>query len=372
MYTANTMASISEAIGLALKGSASPPAVDTRRSQFCYETGRTVMELLENSIRPRDILTVDAFENAIRVLQAIGGSTNAILHLLALSREVGVSLSLDDFERIRRETPHIADVRPGGKYVMSELDKVGGVPLIMKKLLEKNLLNGNALTVTGKAVKENLEPMHFVEDQDVVRPVESPINSMGTDVILRGTLAPEGAVVKVAGLKRLVFSGRARVFDSEDDAFDSIAKRQITEGDIVVIRYEGPKGGPGMREMLSVTAAIVGQGLGDKVALVTDGRFSGATRGLMVGHISPEAASGGPIALLKDGDQIIIDAERGRVDVDLTEKEMSQRRSNWTPLKPKYEWGVLAKYASLVGSASEGAVCLPAVGKQKLVAAIAR
>jgi dihydroxy-acid dehydratase len=359
MYTANTMACISEAIGLALPGSATPPAVDTRRAQFCFETGRAVMNLLERGIKPRDILSYEAFENAIRVLQAIGGSTNAILHLLALSKECGVKLSLEDFERIRRKTPHIADVRPGGKYVMSDLDRAGGVPLIMKKLLEGNMLNGNTLTVSGKSVKQNLETFQFDEKQDVVKPVESPINPTGTDVILRGSLAPEGAVVKIAGLKNIMFSGKARVFDSEEEAFDSIAKREIQEGDIVVIRYEGPKGGPGMREMLSVTAAIVGQGLGEKVALVTDGRFSGATRGLMVGHVCPEAARGGPIALLKDGDKILIDARKNKLDVDLSESELNGRRKHWRPMKPRYEWGALAKYASLVGSASEGAVCRP-------------
>ena len=360
LYTANTMASLSEALGLALPGSATPPAVDGRRSQMVYETGRAALRAVEEDLKPRDILTFETFENAITLLQAIGGSTNAILHLLALSREAGVKLELDDFERIRKKVPHIADLRPGGRYVMADLDTVGGVPLIMKKLLEKKMLHPGCLTITGKSVKENLGSFKFPEKQQIVRPIESPINPHGTDVILRGTLAPEGAVVKIAGLDFFKFKGNAKVFDREEDAFDAVAKKnKIRDGDVVVIRYEGPKGGPGMREMLAVTAAIVGQGLGHKVALVTDGRFSGATRGFMVGHVSPEAARGGPIALVKEGDEIEIDAEKGKIDLIVSPKELSKRKKAWKPRESKYKWGALAKYASLVGSASEGAVCFP-------------
>lgn len=367
MFTANTMASISEAIGIALPGSASPPAEDPRRDQVCFETGRAVMNLLDNGIRPRDILTFEAFENAIAVLNAIGGSTNAVLHLLAIATEARVKLAYSDFERIRKRTPHLASMRPGGEYVMFDLDRIGGVPLLMSKLLEKNLLNGDALTVTGKTMKENLASFRFnvPADQQVLKPVESPIHSTGTVKILKGSLAPEGAVVKTASVKMLKFEGKAKVFNSEEDTFAALSKGRIFEGDVVVLRYEGPKGGPGMREMLAVTAAIVGQGLGQKVALITDGRFSGATRGLMVGHVAPEAAVGGPIALLKNGDTISIDAEKGKLDVKLTKKELAARRKKWKPLKPRYTWGVMAKYASIVGSAAQGAVTLPYPGKDR-------
>ncbi len=359
LYTANTMACMSEALGLALPGSATPPAVDGRRAQFVFETGRATIRAVEEDLKPRQILTYEAFENAISVLQAIGGSTNAILHLLALSKEVGIKLALEDFERIRKKIPHIADLRPGGRYVMYDLDRVGGVPLIMHKLFQKGMLHGECLTVTGKNLKANLEGVRFVENQDVVRSVDNPIRPNGTDVILRGSLAPDGAVVKVAGLETLKVRGSAKVFDREEHAFDAISKRKIQEGDIVVIRYEGPKGGPGMREMLQVTAALVGQGLGQKVGLVTDGRFSGATRGIMVGHVSPEAFVGGPIALVRDGDQIQIDAEAQRIDLLVSDSELERRRKEWRAPEPNYKWGALAKYASLVGSASEGAVCYP-------------
>jgi len=361
MYTANTIACMSEALGLALPGSATPPAVDGRRAQVVFETGGAVMRAIQADLKPRDILTFEAFENAITVLQAIGGSTNAIMHLIALAKEVGVKLTLDDFERLRRKVPHIADLRPGGKYVMFDLDKVGGVPLIMHKLFRKGMLHGGALTITGKNLGENLRGVKFLETQDVVKPVESPIRSQGTDVILRGSLAPEGAVVKIAGLEFTKFRGSAKVFDREELAFEAIARRKVVAGDIVVIRYEGPRGGPGMREMLQVTAALVGQGLGNKVALVTDGRFSGATRGFMVGHVSPEAQVGGPIALVRDGDEIEIDAESGRIELVVSEEEIEKRKARWKPPEPKYRWGALAKYASLVGSASEGAVCYPRI-----------
>lgn len=361
MYTANTMASISEALGIALPGSASPPAEDIRRSDMCFETGRAVMNLLRNEIRPRDILTFEAFENAITILNAIGGSTNAVLHLLAIAKEAHVKLDYNDFERIRKRTPHVADMRPGGFYVMLDLDRIGGVPLMMSKLLEKGLLHGDVLTVTGKTLKDNLMNMKFSPpaDQKVLKTMDAPIHRTGTLKILKGSLAPEGAVVKIASVHNLKFEGRVKVFNREEDAFDAISKGKIIEGDVVVIRYEGPKGGPGMREMLAVTAAIVGQGLGEKVALITDGRFSGATRGLMVGHVAPEAAVGGPIGLLKNGDVITIDAERGRIDVSLSKKKLLRRQKKWKPLKPRYTWGVMAKYAYLVGSAAQGAVTAP-------------
>jgi dihydroxy-acid dehydratase len=361
MYTANTMASISEAIGIALPGSASPPAEDPRRAQMCYDSGKAVMHLLENRIRPKDILTFEAFENAITVANAIGGSTNAVLHLLAISHEIGVKLTLEDFERIRRKTPHIADMRPGGFYVMLDLDKIGGIPLLMKSLMKKNLLNPNVMTATGKTLKQNLDSIQisFDVNQKVLKPIEAPIHDAGTLTILRGSLAPDGAVVKVAGVKTSEFKGKAKVFDREEDAFDAVSKREIKEGDIVIIRYEGPKGGPGMREMLGVTAALVGQKLGEKVALITDGRFSGATRGLMIGHVSPEAYVGGNIALVKDGDEIKINVEKNSLDLMVSESELDQRRKSWKPRKPNYETGALAKYASLVGSASEGAITKP-------------
>ncbi len=361
MFTANTMASISEALGLALPGSASPPAEDDRREKMCYDTGRAVTNLVEQNIRPRDILTFDAFENAITILNAIGGSTNAILHLLAISNEAGIKLSYNDFERIRKKTPHLADMKPGGGHVMLDLDKIGGIPLILKKLTEKNLLHDDVLTVTGKTLKENLDSISIqtVENQNVVTPIDAPIHSTGTAMILKGSLAPDGAVVKIAGVKKTRFTGHAKVFDREEDAFDSVANEEIKDGDVVVIRYEGPKGGPGMREMLAVTAALVGQGLGNKVSLVTDGRFSGATKGLMIGHVAPEAFVGGNIALVKDGDEISINIEENSINLNVSEDEMKQRRNEWKQPKPNYTSGALAKYASLVGSAAQGAITKP-------------
>ncbi len=361
MFTANTMASISEALGLALPGSASPPAEDDRREKMCYDTGRAVTNLVEQNIRPRDILTFDAFENAITILNAIGGSTNAILHLLAISNEANIKLSYNDFERIRKKTPHLADMKPGGGHVMLDLDKIGGIPLILKKLTEKNLLHDNVLTVTGKTLKENLDSISIqtVDNQNVVTPIDAPIHSTGTAMILKGSLAPDGAVVKIAGVKETRFTGHAKVFDREEDAFDSVANEEIKDGDVVVIRYEGPKGGPGMREMLAVTAALVGQGLGNKVSLVTDGRFSGATKGLMIGHVAPEAFVGGNIALVKDGDEISINIKENSINLNVSEDEMKQRRNEWKQPKPNYTSGALAKYASLVGSAAQGAITKP-------------
>lgn len=358
LYTANTMSSALEAMGLCLPGSASIAAVDPRRYEAAHMTGKTVMRLIENGIRPSDILTFEAFENAIAVIQAMGGSTNSFLHIPAIAHEAGVKITLDDFERIGRRTPHIADLRPGGRYVMVDLDRVGGMPLIMKKLLEKGLLHGDALTVTGRTVRENLEAAHIdANEQDVVRDTLNPLYPEGRLRVLKGNLAPEWAVTKVSGLTRLRHEGPARVFDCEEDAFVAINRREIASGDVVIIRYEGPRGGPGMREMLAVTAAIMGQGLGDKVALVTDGRFSGATRGLMVGHTSPEAQVGGPIALLRDGDRVTIDADRRLLTVDLTDAEIAKRRTNWEPPKLKYGRGALHKYAQIVQSASIGAIC---------------
>jgi len=362
MFTANTMASISEAIGLALPGSASPPAEDDRREKIVYDTGKACTKLLELRIKPRDILTFEAFENAIIMLNAVGGSTNGILHLLALAHEAGIKLSYEDFERIRKKTPHLADMKPGGNYVMNSLDKIGGIPFILKKLDEKGLINGNCITVTGKTIHENLESMSIPEtDQNIVKSIDNPIHNVGTAVILKGTLAPEGAVIKTAGVEMIKFTGKAKVFEREEFAFDAVAKGEIEEGDVVVIRYEGPKGGPGMREMLSTTAALIGQGLGKKVAMATDGRFSGGTRGLMVGHIAPEAFVGGPIALVKDGDEISINTEDNTINLHVSEDELSKRKQAWKSPKPNYTTGALAKYASLVGSASQGAITSPII-----------
>ena len=360
MFTANTMASISEAIGIALPGSASPPAEDDRRGKIVYETGKACTELLAQNIKPRDILTFESFENAITMLNAVGGSTNGILHLLALANEVGIKLTYDDFERIRKKTPHIADMKPGGGYVMNSLDKIGGIPLIMKKLLDNNLIHGSALTVTGKTIEENIRQYKIsTTDQQIVREVENPLHSAGTAVILHGNLAPEGAVIKTAGVEMTKFSGEAKVFDSEESAFDAVAKGEIKEGDVIVIRYEGPKGGPGMREMLATTAAIVGQGLGKKVAMITDGRFSGGTRGFMVGHVAPEAFVGGPIALVKDGDGIQINIETNNIQLNIPDGELTRRSQEWKKREPNYKSGALAKYAFLVGSAAKGATTDP-------------
>ena len=361
MFTANTMASISEMIGLALPGSASPPAENDRREKIVYDTGKACVNLLEIGIKPSDILTFEAFENAITMLNAVGGSTNGILHLLALSNEAGIKLTYDDFERIRKKTPHIADMKPGGNYVMNSLDKIGGIPFIMKKLDDKSLIHSNALTVTGKSIKENLTKMTIPEqsDQQVVKSVETPIHDVGTAVILKGSLAPDGAVIKTAGVDMTKFIGTAKVFDTEEVAFDSISKGEIEEGDVVVIRYEGPKGGPGMREMLATTAAIVGQGLGKKVAMVTDGRFSGGTRGFMVGHVAPEAFVGGPIAFVKNGDKISINTEDNSINLEVSSDELENRKRGWSVPKPKYVSGALAKYALLVGSAANGAITDP-------------
>ena len=362
MFTANTMASISEAIGLALPGSASPPAEDDRRGQIVYDTGMACASLLKLGIKPLDILTFEAFENAITMLNAVGGSTNGILHLLALSHEAGIKLSYDDFERIRKKTPHLADMKPGGNYVMNSLDKIGGIPFVLKKLLDQNLIHGNEITVTGKTIQENINEFSMPDapEQQIVKSTENPIHNVGTAVILKGTLAPDGAVIKTAGVEMTEFTGTAKVFDREELAFDAVAKGDIDEGDVVVIRYEGPKGGPGMREMLATTAALVGQGLGKKVAMVTDGRFSGGTRGFMVGHVAPEAFVGGPIALINNGDKISISTDNNSIDLHVSEDELKKRKQEWKKPIPNYTSGALAKYASLVGSAAEGAITIPA------------
>jgi dihydroxy-acid dehydratase len=358
MYTANTMASIGEAIGISLPGSASPSAESEQRHQICYDTGKAIYNLIENNILPSDIMTFEAFENAISMANAIGGSTNAVLHILAIAKEVGVKLEMKDFERIRRRTPHIANMRPGGFYVMADLDKIGGIPIVLKKLLEKDLLHGDVMTVTGNTMRNNIESWPFTksECQDIVKPIENPIHTEGVLKIMYGSLAPEGAVLKIAGVTNNKFIGKAKVFNAEEDAFKAISNRLIVQGDVVVIRYEGPKGGPGMREMLAVTAALVGQGLGEKVAMVTDGRFSGATRGFMIGHVSPEAMVGGPISLVKDHDQIVIDTLKGKIDLMISKTELNKRKKKWKPIKPHYRIGAIAKYSSLVRSASDGAV----------------
>lgn len=358
MYTANTMAAVGEALGLSLPGSASPPAVDYRREVFARESGTRAAELVaQGGPLPRDILTKEAFENAIAVTMALAGSTNAVLHLLAIAREAGVDLQLDDFDRIARDVPHLVDVRPAGRFVMSDLDHVGGVPVVMKELLDHGLLHGDAITVTGKTVAENLAALApQAPDGEVVRPFARPIHPWGGTAILRGNLAPDGAVMKAAGAEGLVFRGSAKAFDSEQDAFAAVTSGRIGPGDVMVIRYEGPKGSPGMPEMLAVTAAVAGAGLGKDVALITDGRFSGATKGFSVGHIAPEAFVGGPIALVRDGDQIVIDADARKIEVVVDDAELERRRAEWTQPAPRYTHGALAKYARVVGQADHGAV----------------
>jgi dihydroxy-acid dehydratase len=357
MFTANTMACVSEAIGLALPGSAAVPAIHPDRVDVCKRTGEAALDMLQRGIRPRDILTKEAFENAMAVAVAVGGSTNAVLHLLAIAREAEVPLTLDDLAAVCERTPHIADLKPGGKYVMADLHRIGGVPVVLKELLKGGFLNGGALTVTGKTMAENLAAINVAPDGEIVHPIDKPLAGGSTIVVLRGNLAPEGSVAKVASVSSLQFRGRARVFDGEEACFDAVDRREVQAGDVCVIRYEGPKGGPGMREMLATTAALVGQGLGDQVAMVTDGRFSGATRGLMVGHVAPEAQVGGPIAIVQDGDEITVDAQHKRLELHVPDDEITRRLAAWTPPPLKYERGALAKYQRLVSSASEGAVC---------------
>jgi dihydroxy-acid dehydratase len=358
MFTANTMSSIAEAIGMSLPGSASPPAVDRRREDDARDAGRAVVRMLELGITPRQIMTKPAFENAIAITNALGGSTNAVLHLMAIANEARVALDLDDFNRVAARVPNIADMKPGGKFHMTDLDRVGGVPVVMKHLLDAGLLHGDCLTVTGKTVAENLaeiDPPGL--DGEILRALDNPIHPTGGLTILRGSLAPDGAVVKSAGFDASTFEGTARVFDGEAGAMKAVEDGTLRAGDVVVIRYEGPRGGPGMREMLAVTGAIKGAGLGKDVLLLTDGRFSGATTGLCIGHVAPEAVDGGPIAFVRDGDRIVLDMAKRTLDLDVAAEELERRRADWTPPESSMRFGVLAKYAKLVGSAAEGAVC---------------
>ena len=357
MYTANTMAAVAEAIGMSLPGSAAPPAPDRRRDGFAKASGEAVVELLRKGITARQIMTKPAFENAIAIVMALGGSTNAVLHLLAIAREAEVDLTLDDFNRIGDKVPHLGDLKPFGRYVMNDVDKVGGIPVIMKALLDAGVMHGDTLTVTGKTMAENLADITVELDGDVIRNISEPIHKTGGLVILRGSLAPEGAVVKSAGFDSDVFTGAARVFDGERAAMDALEDGTIVAGDVVVIRNEGPKGGPGMREMLAITGAIKGAGLGKDVLLLTDGRFSGGTTGLCVGHVAPEAVDGGPIAFVNDGDSITLDMANRTLDVEIDEAELARRKVGWEPLPPRYTRGVLAKYRALVHSAAEGAIC---------------
>lgn len=357
MYTANTMASAAEALGMSLPGSSSTSAISPQKALECEEAGERVLELLEKGIYPRDIMTKKAFENAITLVMALGGSTNAFLHLIAIAHSVQVELTYDDFERIRVKVPHIADLKPSGKYVMQDLSDIGGVPGVMKLLLEQGLLHGDCMTITGKTLAENLaasEPL--LENQDIIRPFNNPLKTSGPLVVLKGNLAPEGAIAKMSGMKKSRFAGPARVYDSEVAATEAILQNQIRKGDVLVIRYCGPKGGPGMPEMLSVTALIVGKGFGGEVALITDGRFSGGSHGFVVGHVAPEAQVGGPIALLQEGDIITIDSETQEICFEISEVELAKRKNEWVQPQLKFTTGVLSKYARLVSSASKGAV----------------
>jgi dihydroxy-acid dehydratase len=355
-YTANTMAMAAEMMGISLVDSASVPAMDPKKDEVAYEVGQVVIDLLRNNLRPRDVITRPALENAIASVLATGGSTNAVLHLLAIAREAEVELSIDDFDRISRATPIIADLKPAGQYVANDLYEAGGVRLVANRLLKAGILHPEPMTVTGRSIGDEVRTAEEKAGQAVVTTADKPFKATGGLVILKGNLAPEGCVLKVAGHERMLHRGPARVFNREEDAFAAVANRKINEGDVVVIRYEGPKGGPGMREMLGVTAALVGEGLGDSVALLTDGRFSGATHGLMAGHVAPEAAVGGPIAAVEEGDSIVFDVEKRELNLEISDEEMRRRLSQWREPEPHYTTGVFAKYAKLVSSASEGAV----------------
>jgi dihydroxy-acid dehydratase len=358
MFTANTMASVAEALGMSLPGSAAPPAVDRRRDGFAHKSGEAVVEMLRQGITARQIMTRDAFENAIAVVMALGGSTNAVLHLLAIAAEAGVELTLDDFNRVGDSVPHLGDLKPFGRFVMYDVDRIGGIPVVMKALLDAGLLHGDCLTVTGKTMAENLAEIDPPDvDGVIIREMSRPIHATGGLTILRGTLAPEGAVVKTAGFDEDTFEGTARVFDGERAALDALEAGEIVAGDAVVVRQEGPKGGPGMREMLAITGAIKGAGLGKDVLLLTDGRFSGGTTGLCVGHVAPEAVDAGPIAFVRNGDRVRLDVANRRLDLLVDDAELEQRREGWQPLPPRYTTGVLAKYRKLVQSAAVGAVC---------------
>ena len=358
-FTANTMACVSEAIGLALPYSAGPPAPDESRDKYAFDSGKAVMDLLENNIRPRDIVTRESFINAAVVVAATGGSTNGALHLPAMANEIGIDFDLFDVADIFKSTPYIADLKPGGNYVAKDMHEAGGVPMLLRTLLDEGFINGDCLTVTGKSIAENISEVTFDATQKVIYPANKPITKTGGVVGLKGNFAPDGAIVKVAGMDNLKFTGPARCFDCEEDAFIAVENKNYNDGDVIVIRYEGPKGGPGMREMLSTTAALYGQGKGDKVALVTDGRFSGGTRGFCIGHVGPEAADGGPIALIKDGDIISIDADAGTIEVDLTKEVLSKRKKQWVKPKTDYNSGTLWKYSRQVGPARYGAVTHP-------------
>ena len=358
-FTANTMACVSEAIGLALPYSAGPPAPDESRDKYAFDSGKAVMDLLENNIRPRDIVTRESFINAAVVVAATGGSTNGALHLPAMANEIGIDFDLFDVADIFKSTPYIADLKPGGNYVAKDMHEAGGVPMLLRTLLDEGFINGDCLTVTGKSIAENISEVTFDGTQKVIYPANKPITKTGGVVGLKGNFAPDGAIVKVAGMDNLKFTGPARCFDCEEDAFIAVENKNYNDGDVIVIRYEGPKGGPGMREMLSTTAALYGQGKGDKVALVTDGRFSGGSRGFCIGHVGPEAADGGPIALIKDGDIISIDADAGTIEVDLTKEELSKREKQWVKPKTDYNSGTLWKYSRQVGPARYGAVTHP-------------
>jgi dihydroxy-acid dehydratase len=356
MFTANTMSSAIEAMGMSIPGAASVPAIDSQNDQIAFDSGEVMYSLLENDLKPRDIMTREAFENAIRVVLAMGGSTNAVLHLLAIAHEAQVPLEIDDFDRLSRTTPYLTDLRPGGRYVMADMHKMGGVPVVMKELQKEGLLHEDAMTITGKTIGVNLEAFHDEPESQVVHPISRPRSATGGLVILKGNLAPEGAVMKVAGTKHLTHKGPAKVYDGERAGFEAVTRNEIDPGDVVVIRYEGPRGGPGMQEMLAVTGAIMGTDLGDDVLLLTDGRFSGATHGPMIGHIAPEAALGGPIGLIQNGDIITLDAETRELSVDISDEEMAERAKAWKAPLPNYTTGVMAKYAKLVSSASQGAV----------------
>ena len=356
MFTANTMASVGEALGMSLPGSASAPAISRRLDDYARKSGEAAMELLRQRIFPRDIMTREAFENAITMVMALGGSTNAVLHLLAIAHEARVEITLEDFDRISRRTPHVGDLKPFGRYHMVDLDRIGGVPIVLRALLDEGLINGDAVTVTGKTMAENLADVSFPVDQDVVRVLDDPVAAEGGIAILRGTLAPGGAVVKIAGVDLDVFEGTARVFDDEQGALEALWAHDLHPGDVVT-RYEGPAGGPGMREMLAITAGIKGAGLGKDVLLITDGRFSGGTTGLCIGHVAPEAATGGPMGLVREGDRIRVDLPARRLDLLVDEDELASRRSTWAAPPPRYPPGALGKYARLVGSAEHGAVC---------------
>lgn len=370
-FTANTMACVGEALGMSLPGSNSPPAEDPVRKEWNKRCGEAVMGLVEKNIRPRDILTFKAFENAAAIVAATGGSTNVFLHLPAIAAECGIKFTMEDMDRISLRTPILADLKPGGKYLAEDVHDAGGIPVILKALLDGGYLHGDCMTVTGKTMAENLKDVKIPTDQDVIRPATNPVRDTGGLRVLKGNLAPLGSVIKTAGVERLVHSGPAKVYNHEDDAFEAISKLEIKKGDVVVIRYEGPKGGPGMREMLAPTAALVGQGLGYECAMVTDGRFSGATRGLMIGHVTPEAQEGGTIGLVQDGDIIEIDAIKGTINLKVSDEELERRRKNWKPIEPHYLGGVLYKYAQLVGPAHLGALTSPggvcAIEEEKLV-----